>query len=273
MGWYSRSVMSNSKPDMPTGPELKPLGLVGSIVWMGGPGVLMLVLLRFGIPMAMDLGISQLFAFWGAIYIPCLVAGVVAVVCYRRDGYAMNWNAFSKRMRLGRLSGKACGIALVATILVIVLENGVLNGAPAFLAQFAPFAPPGWLEAPINPLKEWNMTTFQGTELAGNWWLPLVYIPGLLCNILGEEICWRGYMLPRQELVFGKWAWLVNGVFWMVLFHLAMPWIWLAVIPSLVLVPLSSQWLKSTWVPIIIHGTGNSLLLLLLLWGAAGSGL
>lgn len=261
---------STTKPSTHERGQLKPLGLLGSVIWMAGPGVLMLLLVRIGAPLAMDAGLSQILAFWAAIYLPCLVAGVAALICYRRDGYPMTWGAFSERMRLGRLTAKAWAVAVIGAILVVILENGVLEGTTAFLAQYAPLAPPAWLDGPINPLKEWEMTSFLGTELAGKWWLPLVYLPGLFCNIFGEEICWRGYMLPRQELVFGKWAWLVNGVFWMVLFHLALPWIWLAVIPSLVIVPLTSQWLKSTWVPIIIHGTGNSLLFFFLIWGAAG---
>jgi membrane protease YdiL (CAAX protease family) len=41
----------------------------------------------------------------------------------------------------------------------------------------------------------------------------------LLLNILGEEFLWRGLMLTRQEVVFGKYTWLVHD--WLGIFHIA----------------------------------------------------
>jgi Type II CAAX prenyl endopeptidase Rce1-like len=36
-----------------------------------------------------------------------------------------------------------------------------------------------------------------------------------LLNILGEEFLWRGVVLPRQEVAFGRRAWVVNGILWL----------------------------------------------------------
>ena len=36
----------------------------------------------------------------------------------------------------------------------------------------------------------------------------------LLFNIFGEELWWREYILPRQELAFGKYTWLLHGTLW-----------------------------------------------------------
>ena len=121
-------------------PRLAPLGAVGSVLWMGGPGLLMFVLMRFGIPLATEAGLSQLLAFWGAIYIPCLVAGLLSLICYARDGYAWTWAAFSERMRLGGLSRKVWGAVVIGTVLVIVLENAVLDKTPMLLAEIGLFA-------------------------------------------------------------------------------------------------------------------------------------
>ncbi|MFP4323970.1 MAG: type II CAAX prenyl endopeptidase Rce1 family protein [Anaerolineales bacterium] len=46
-----------------------------------------------------------------------------------------------------------------------------------------------------------------------------VYAVSLFGNIIGEELWWRGYILPIQERAFGKWAWLINGLLWIVVFH------------------------------------------------------
>ena len=45
-----------------------------------------------------------------------------------------------------------------------------------------------------------------GILLKGKWWIVLGYLGGLFFNIFGEEFWWRGYILPRQELVMGKYA-------------------------------------------------------------------
>jgi membrane protease YdiL (CAAX protease family) len=46
----------------------------------------------------------------------------------------------------------------------------------------------------------------------GRYWILLIWVPYWVLNIMGEEILWRGTMLPRQELAFGKWAWLFHGI-------------------------------------------------------------
>lgn len=56
---------------------------------------------------------------------------------------------------------------------------------------------------------------FMGVPLLGSWWVPVYYASLMLVfNIGGEELWWRGYVLPRQELAFGKLAWVVHGIFW-----------------------------------------------------------
>jgi membrane protease YdiL (CAAX protease family) len=197
--------------------------------------------------------------------------GLLSIFFYWRDGYEMTWAAFRERMRLGRLSAKTWLVVSGLTLLVLVLEASLEDLGP-LMASVDLFSPPEWLGAPFNPNEEFPIppSKFMGTELLGQWWIPLFYIPCLLANILGEELFWRGYMLPRQELVFGRWAFLVNGVFWIVLFHVALPWIWLTVIPSLVLIPLTAQILKSTWAPIVIHGFGNFILMIILVVGVLG---
>lgn len=40
----------------------------------------------------------------------------------------------------------------------------------------------------------------------------------LVFDILGEELSWRGYILARQELAIGRWAWVSHRALWTV-FH------------------------------------------------------
>jgi membrane protease YdiL (CAAX protease family) len=54
-------------------------------------------------------------------------------------------------------------------------------------------------------------------------------------DILGEELFWRGYILPRQELVFGRRAWLVNSTLW-AMFHLAFGWSMLLMLAPILII-------------------------------------
>jgi hypothetical protein len=46
----------------------------------------------------------------------------------------------------------------------------------------------------------------------GRYWILGAWLPFFVLNIVGEEFVWRGVALPRQEVVFGRRAWLVNGI-------------------------------------------------------------
>jgi len=101
---------------------------------------------------------------------------------------------------------------------------------------------------------------FMGIPLQGAWWILVYYAAVILVfNIGGEELWWRGYVLPRQELAFGRTAWVVHGVFWSA-FHLFMqPTLWDTVRMAITAIGLSfvAQRTKSTWPGIVGHSFGN----------------
>ncbi len=91
--------------------------------------------------------------------------------------------------------------------------------------------------------------------LSGAWgWFAVVLVLVIFNTVLGEELLFRGYLLPRMEGRFGRWAWLVNGVAFAG-YHLHTPW----VIPGALLDSLAlsypSQRYRSAWLGIIVHST------------------
>jgi membrane protease YdiL (CAAX protease family) len=89
-------------------------------------------------------------------------------------------------------------------------------------------------------------------------WILAAWIPLFISNILGEELCWRGYVLPRQEARFGRAAWLINGILWC-LFHWSFGWsIMVMLLPITLLLPWIVQRRRNTWVGIIIHAVFNA---------------
>ena|GEM_PF-467848 len=101
---------------------------------------------------------------------------------------------------------------------------------------------------------------FMGVHLKGAWWILVYYaVVMLVCNIGGEELWWRGYVLPRQELAFGRTAWVVHGIFWSA-FHLFMqPTLWDTVRMAVTGVALSfvAQHTRNTWPGLLGHTFGN----------------
>lgn len=92
---------------------------------------------------------------------------------------------------------------------------------------------------------------------AGRYWILAAWLPFWVLNIFGEELLWRGVVLPRQETAFGKWAWVANGSGWL-LFHVAFGVTILATLwPILFLLPYIVQRRRNSWVGVAIHAGVN----------------
>lgn len=82
-------------------------------------------------------------------------------------------------------------------------------------------------------------------------------------NLLGEEVWFRGYLFPRQQLLYGSRTWLVHGLLW-TLFHLPLyPWTVLYLLPTALTVSYAAQKTGSSWASYWVHGLGNGLLVLI----------
>ncbi len=96
-----------------------------------------------------------------------------------------------------------------------------------------------------------------------------MYFIGWVFNILGEEFFYRGWMLPRQELAFGKYAWLVNGTMF-TFQHWMQPFNFLAIWPGARFMAWVVQRRKNTWIGIFQHGLLNVVALVMLVQWVSG---
>ena len=88
----------------------------------------------------------------------------------------------------------------------------------------------------------------------GQWWLlGLALVSNLFNYFLGEELFFRGVLLPKMKGVFGRWDWLANAVLFG-FYHLHKPW----ALPSIMVSNLAISWpaarFKSSWMAVIVHG-------------------
>jgi uncharacterized protein len=79
--------------------------------------------------------------------------------------------------------------------------------------------------APIEPNFGEFLSSDAGTAMFdGAWGLFALFMTMSLFNtVLGEELLFRGLLLPRMKGAFGERDWLANGLLFAV-YHLHMPW-------------------------------------------------
>ena len=60
--------------------------------------------------------------------------------------------------------------------------------------------------------------------LSGAWgWFALIVVLQIFNTVLGEELLFRGLLLPRMNRAFGRGDWVANGVLFAA-YHLHVPW-------------------------------------------------
>ena len=71
--------------------------------------------------------------------------------------------------------------------------------------------------------------------------------------LLGEELLFRGVLLPQMAGVFGRWDWVANTVLFG-LYHVHKIWAW----PSMITTSFGYAWaarrFRSLWMGVIVHG-------------------
>jgi membrane protease YdiL (CAAX protease family) len=144
--------------------------------------------------------------------------------------------ALSRRMRVYKLSGRDWVWTLVTFVSLCI--------ASFFIAKVLM---PG-LGLDATPFFFRNMP-LDGDHL----WILYTWPVFFFFNIFGEELYWRGYLQPRQELHLGKWTWLFHGLFWAV-WHLPMGLdLVVASLPVFFILPAVVQRRCNTTIAIVVH--------------------
>jgi membrane protease YdiL (CAAX protease family) len=89
---------------------------------------------------------------------------------------------------------------------------------------------------------------------SGAWgWFALVVVFVVFNTVIGEELLFRGLLLPRMRAVFGKRDWVANGVLF-TLYHLHQPWSMPAtLVEGIFLEAYPARRFQSAWMGIIVH--------------------
>lgn len=101
--------------------------------------------------------------------------------------------------------------------------------------------------------------------LSGAWgWFAVIATLAVFNTVLGEELLFRGYLLPRMEGAFGRWDWLVNGALFAA-YHLHVPWVIPTVLIDAFVLSYPSKRYRSALVGIIVHSAQSLIIVALTL--------
>jgi membrane protease YdiL (CAAX protease family) len=255
---------------------IEPMPFWQSLVLFGIPGIIVYLNIYVGVPYLVSVGVPLIVCFPPLLLLPVLLPA--SLVVYRREGNEMSWARLKERFRLDPIQGKqwlwVAGVFLCAQLSDVVFGFIGLDRVGRWLASIPLFEPPPYLPAFMDPRVELEtpFTEFLGARLEGNWWILSWWLCLMFFSNLGEELMWRGYILPRQELSLGKQAWLVNGLLWNFVVHAVLRWQYIGMMPSMLLTPWLAQKLENTWASFLVHFGGNLLVVVFLLPGILGAG-
>ena len=73
-------------------------------------------------------------------------------------------------------------------------------------------------------------------------------------TVIGEELLFRGVLLPRMKGVCGKYDWVANGLLFSV-YHLHVPWVIPSTFADSLILAYPARRYRSAWLPIIVHSS------------------
>jgi len=243
--------------------NIKPISIFKSIWYFIVSSALIYAGLYKGIPSLLDKEVPFLTAYLVLFYVPFVLLFITALILYKREGHPWNWSAFKDRLRIRRMSNKDLYWTIGLLIFGLITYVG-LTPTGAWFAKIPFFSPPDFFPAEINPNKSMVSGVFMDYILSGQYWVPLAYLAGLVFNILGEEMMWRGIILPRQIENYHQRAWIYHGVIW-TFWHFFWTWNLLLIFPFAMALSYVFYKRQNIMIPIIAHGLLNSIPLILII--------
>ena len=225
-----------------------PMGILGWMGWIVSP----LLASRFGLDSLGSFATRLALITLGLIWLI-----VLSMIIVHREEGDLRWATIKRRFRLNaprdpktgesrprlwlRVAPFLVAVAVVELVLKTPIESAWVSVFP-FLAQ-----PQGYGFDVIFGFQDILVA------LEGAWWFMASFVIFAVFNtILGEELLFRGVLLPKMEGVFGRGSWVANGILFG-LYHVHQPW----VIPNAVLTgflyTFPAYRYRSIWMSIIIH--------------------
>ena len=180
----------------------------------------------------------------------CITAGLVwqfvlVLVLIRRELGGLQWSRVRDALwlraprepRTGRVGGRVWWWVL--PFIVLFALEGVLSLPGPSVRDFADF-----------------LDSDRGEDFfRGAWgWFAVVVVLLVFNTLLGEELLFRGLMLPRMQGTFGRGDFVANGALFAA-YHLHTPWVIPTTLIDIFALAYPSRRFESAWMGIIVHST------------------
>jgi len=132
------------------------------------------------------------------------------------------------------------------------------------------FTAEGFIPDPFLPPTGHDFAAFVQSDagtafLSGNWgWYALIVVLAVFNTVLGEELLFRGLLLPRMQGAFGRWDWVANGILFAG-YHLHEPWLIPSSLVDIFALSYPSRRYRSALIGIIVHSSQSVFVLALVL--------
>jgi membrane protease YdiL (CAAX protease family) len=227
------------------------IGVGLSLVLFGVPALLLWVATAKLLPVLVARGWEPLLAWFGsgALVLTLLLAAALLGAWMALPVPSLA--TLLKHLRVRRLSAGEWRLAGFVLLFIFA----AIAGLELFNARVWPRLPPHPPFMAVRPLE------------VGQCYILALWLPFFVLNIVGEELWWRGFIQPRQEPVFGRVTWLIQGLLHG-LFHFSfglgvMFLLW----PVVFAIPWAVQRTRNTSVGIVVHAGVNGPAFLLVTLG------
>lgn len=200
---------------------------------------------------------------------------VLVMLLLRQETRTWRWSALAERLWLNAPRSPRTGQTrrvlwwwlVPISLLTAVFDLRLKPVIDAWWVSLFPFLaePSAW------SLNEALSTPEARSQLAGAWGTGAAFLISAAFNtFLGEELLFRGLLLPRMAGTFARADWLANGVLFG-LYHLHQPWGMVSSLThGILLFAFPSRYFRSAWFGIVAHSGQSvffSILILLLILG------
>jgi len=228
------------------------LGFLATVAAYGGGALVMLGATRWMLPRLVDGGMPPPLAWFVSGGVGFAALAVAALFLLRREG-CVDFHDVNRRVRfraIDRIDVALIAAVGIGTVAVTAIWAALLG------ALWPGFEPQPWFIR-SGPLAD------------ANHWILLIWVPMYLLNIFGEELLWHGWLLPGQERVFGRFAWIPAGLGW-ILFHVPFG-LGTAVLfaPFLLIETYAVRRTHNLWIGVWLHAVFNATGILATLIGLA----
>lgn len=237
--------------------KIKPMTIFHSIWYFLISSLLIYIGLYVIIPILLSKDVPFLVGYLIFLYIPHILLFVTSLFLYRKEGNSWNITDFKSRMQLNPMK-KADWFFVIGLIFFYLITSWLLTPVSNWLAKIPFFSPPDFFPAEINPNKVRIPGFAFDYKLSGEYWVFIAYFAGWFFNIFGEELLWRGIILPRQVKQYSSKAWIYHGIIWCI-WHFYWKWSFITLLPFTLALSYVVYKRKNTWIGIIAHGFLNAI--------------